>query len=49
MKFLSNHQFHIMKSEEENFAKNFGEKIREIRIKNKLSQEMLPVSVFRPS
>lgn len=41
MKFLSNHQFHIMKSEEENFAKNFGEKIREIRIKNKLSQEML--------
>ena len=30
-----------MKSEEENFAKNFGEKIREFRIKNKLSQEML--------
>jgi transcriptional regulator with XRE-family HTH domain len=30
-----------MKSEEENFAKNFGEKIREIRIKNQLSQEML--------
>ncbi len=30
-----------MKIEEENFAKNFGEKIREIRIKNKLSQEML--------
>ncbi len=41
MKFLSNRQFHVMKIEEENFAKNFGEKIREIRVKNKLSQEML--------
>jgi len=40
MKFLSNHQFHILKSEEENFVKNFGKKIREIRIKNMLSQEM---------
>ena len=30
-----------MKIEEKKFAKNFGEKIREIRIKNKLSQEML--------
>lgn len=41
IKFLSNCQFHIMKIEEKKFAKNFGEKIREIRIKNKLSQEML--------
>jgi hypothetical protein len=27
MKFLSNHQFHILKSEEENFVKNFGKKV----------------------
>ncbi|WP_091315263.1 helix-turn-helix domain-containing protein [Flavobacterium terrigena] len=30
-----------MKIDEEKFAENFGKKIREVRIKAKLSQEML--------
>ncbi|CAM4358678.1 helix-turn-helix domain-containing protein [Flavobacterium terrigena] len=41
IKVFANRQFHIMKIDEEKFAENFGKKIREVRIKAKLSQEML--------